>query len=75
MFKNWQTTAGAISGLFGVGATIFHDISVGQMPDASQLGVMWAAISFGIGLLRAKDQNVTGGTIPQTAEAEHRVAQ
>lgn len=70
---NWQTNLGGIGALLGAAAGIAHSISVGQMPDVTQLGVLFAAVSAGFGLMQAKDKNVTGGTIPATFEAKRRV--
>jgi Phage tail lysozyme len=72
MFKNWQTTASGVGALLGATAAILHSVSVGQMPDVTQVAILFAAVSSGIGLIQAKDKNVTGGTIPQTVEASKR---
>lgn len=55
MFKNWKTTlAGAAAIVAGISLVVN-----GQM----EAGV--ASIVTGIGLLFAKDNNVTGGTVKQ----------
>jgi len=70
---NWQTSLSGIGALLGAAAGIFHSVSVGQMPDMTQIGILFAAVSAGVGLLQAKDKAVTGGTIPATPEAKKRV--
>ena len=72
MFKNWQTTAAGAGSLLGAVAAILHSVSTGQMPDITQMSILFAAVSSGIGLLSAKDKNVTGGTVPATPEAVKR---
>ncbi|MGH6836334.1 MAG: phage tail tip lysozyme [Methylocella sp.] len=71
--SNWQTSLSGIGAILGAAAGIAHSLSVGQMPDATQMGVLFAAVAAGYGLIQAKDKNVTGGTIPATAEAKRRV--
>ena len=70
---NWQTSLSGIGALLGAAAGIVHSISIGQMPDMTQMGVLFAAVSAGFGLIQAKDKAVTGGTIPATPEAKRRV--
>jgi hypothetical protein len=70
---NWQTNLAGIGTLLGAAAGIAHSVSIGQMPDGTQLSTLFAAITAGIGLLQAKDKNVTGGTVPATIEAKKRV--
>lgn len=70
---NWQTSLSGIGALLGAAAGIAHSISIGQLPDSTQLGVIFAAVSAGIGLIQAKDKAVTGGTVPATPEAKRRV--
>lgn len=54
--KNWKTT---LVGLVLIGAGIYVFI---QTKDYTQSGL---AIAAGIGLILAKDNNVTGGTVAQ----------
>lgn len=61
--KNWKTTLAGVSMLLS-GIVLI----VSEKNYAS--GV--TAIIAGIGLVFAKDGNVTGGTTPQTTEAENR---
>jgi hypothetical protein len=57
-FKNWKTT---LSGLAAVAV-----YAVGQfVPEYKSVADMVFAALVGIGLLAAKDQNVTGGTVRQ----------
>jgi hypothetical protein len=70
---NWQTSLSGIGALLGAAAGVVHSISIGQMPDTTQMGVLFAAVSAGVGLLQAKDKAVTGGTVPATPEAKRRV--
>ena len=72
MFKNWQTTVGGLGSLLGAVSAIAISVSHGQMPDVTQIAILFAAVSSGIGLLNAKDHNVTGGTVPATPEAARR---
>ena len=55
---NWKTKLG---GIIGVGIVIFKLIG-GQTLVTED----YAALSVGLGLLFAKDHNVTGGTKPQS---------
>jgi hypothetical protein len=70
---NWQTNVSGFATLLGAAASVAASIGKKQMPDETQLGIIFAAISTGVGLLQAKDKNVTGGTVPATKEAQRRV--
>jgi Phage tail lysozyme len=70
---NWQTSLAGIGAIFGAAAGIIHSVSINQMPDMTQMGVIFAAVSAGFGLIQAKDKAVTGGTVPATPEAKRRV--
>lgn len=62
MFKNWKTTsAGIIMVLGGITTLVFanHPLTSEAIMGAA------TAILGGIGLMFAKDNNVTGGTTPQ----------
>lgn len=62
MLSNWKTTlGGALTALIGIAALL--GVKVGSTPidPATALGM----ITGGIGLMFAKDQNVTGGTVRQ----------
>lgn len=66
---NWQTTLGGVAAvLTALGAGV-HALSTGDL-NAAYLAI--PAIVSGIGLMTAKDHNVTGGSVPQTKEAEMR---
>ena len=66
---NWQTTLGGLAAvLTALGAGV-HALSTGDI-NAAYLAI--PAIVSGIGLMTAKDHNVTGGTVPLTSEAARR---
>lgn len=66
---NWKTSLGGIAAILtGLGAGA-HAISTG---DLSSAYASIPAILSGLALMGAKDNNVTGGTVPQTAEARSR---
>jgi hypothetical protein len=66
---NWQTTLGGVAAILtAVGAGV-HALSTGDL-NAAYLAI--PAIVSGIGLMTAKDHNVTGGSVPATKEAETR---
>ena len=71
--KNWKTTGFGIGSILsGLGALV--SLIAGDGPlTLESIGPILSAILAGIGLLRAKDKEVTGGTEPQTAEAVRRV--
>lgn len=60
--KNWKTTAGGIGTILTAAGGLAHDISIG---DYSRVPLYVTALLGGIGLLFAKDHNVTGGTTQQ----------
>ena len=71
MTKNWLTS------LFGVLAgvpAILHQsgVTVGHLGGGDYLSLLSAIGIAGLGLA-AKDNNVTGGTVGQTPEAQDRV--
>lgn len=55
--KNWKTTVAGIAAVLGVVAKV---VSSGHM-DAADIG----AFTAGVGLIMAKDHNVTGGNVEQ----------
>ena len=67
--KNWKTTSSGI--LLIIGAVV----GVVFAPVITSVVIMAAATSAitGLGLLFAKDFNVTGGTTPATPEAKSRI--
>jgi hypothetical protein len=60
--KNKKTTLAGLASLLTGAAGVVHSISAG---DFSNIQASIAAIIAGIGLLAAKDHNVTGGSIQQ----------
>jgi len=62
--KNWKTTYGGAGAIFGALGVIFNMLYTGMF-DAGQLGAAVMGISGGIGLIFAKDHNVTGGSVAQ----------
>ena len=62
MVKNWKTTLAGISAVLTSVAGLLHDISVGNYAN---IYVEVTGIVAGIGLIWAKDSNVTGGTVKQ----------
>lgn len=57
MNKNWKTSLSGIASIIG-GISLFVN-----HPD--QIEAAFAAVALGIGLIFAKDNNVTGGTVAQ----------
>jgi hypothetical protein len=71
MSNPWTSSTGALA-LIGAVFGIIHAVSTGTAPDSAELQMIFFGIVSGIGLIKAKDWNVTGGSIPQTKEAETR---
>ncbi|SDR00253.1 hypothetical protein SAMN05519103_00368 [Rhizobiales bacterium GAS113] len=64
LLSNWKTTAAGLAAVFGGLATITHAVATSPLdPTAIYSGV--TSIAAGIGLLAAKDGNVTGGSVKQ----------
>jgi hypothetical protein len=61
MFKNWKTTSAGLVMIIGGIASIYFSKPL----DANTITASATAILGGVGLLFAKDNNVTGGTIKQ----------
>lgn len=61
--KNWKTTVSGVLTILGGIAAGGKLIVAGQMTEG--IGVIITAVTAGIGLLHAKDNNVTGGTVQQ----------
>lgn len=60
---NWKTTVtGILTIVVALGSAALGFFKTGTIPD---LGALVAAITAGIGLITAKDSNVTGGTVVQ----------
>jgi hypothetical protein len=67
---NWKTTLSGIGTILAALGTAAHGFSVGNMAEV--YGSIPLIVT-GIGLIVAKDSDVTGGTVPQTQEAIVRV--
>lgn len=60
---NWKTTVtGILTIVVALGSAALGFFKTGTIPD---LGALVAAITAGIGLITAKDSDVTGGTVQQ----------
>ena len=60
---NWKTTVtGILTIVVALGSAVLGFLKTGTIPD---LGALVASITAGIGLITAKDSNVTGGTVQQ----------
>lgn len=55
--KNWRTTLSGVSSIIA-GVTLYVN-------NPEQIEEAFALVSIGIGLIFAKDNNVTGGTVAQ----------
>jgi hypothetical protein len=56
-FKNWKTTLAGVAAVIG---TISHCVSAGTVTS-----IDIAAFTAGVGMIFAKDHNVTGGDVRQ----------
>jgi hypothetical protein len=72
MIKNWKTSL-AGSGAIGVALINIAYQITSKNYDAQSIFASIGVLFAGVTGLFAKDSNVTGGTVPQTAEAEARV--
>ena len=61
---NWKTTSAGLALVFTALADVFHQASTGSW-DGNRLIGDWTGFVGGIGLILAKDGNVTGGNITQ----------
>jgi hypothetical protein len=60
MLVNWKTTLGGVlTALIGISALLGVKVGSAPIDPTTALGM----ITGGIGLIFAKDQNVTGGTV------------
>jgi hypothetical protein len=64
LLANWKTTLAGVALLTGAASSV---ATGGEVNEATL-----TAIVAGVGLLFGKDGNVTGGSKPQTKEAEQR---
>lgn len=60
---NWITTLFGSGSIASVVATLGVDAYYKQMPDAQTMSILGGLLSTGFGLIKAKDGNVTGGTV------------
>jgi hypothetical protein len=60
---NWRTSAAAIAPLFISIGMILSALGKRQMPDQHDMEVIGGMLSAAIGLIAAKDKNVTGGSV------------
>jgi hypothetical protein len=70
---NIQTTLAGLPAFVTAVYAVYHSIRTGEAPSKENLEIIAAAISVVWLAIVAKDKNVTGGTVPQTKEAEVRV--
>lgn len=73
MITNWQTTVSGIPALITAVYAVYHAFKTGEAPSKENWEIIGASVSTVWLAIVAKDKNVTGGTIPQTKEAEIRV--
>lgn len=64
MLANWKTTAAGAATIATALGIILHMAATG-MWDAPTLGATIMGVATGLGLVAAKDGNVTGGTVKQ----------
>ena len=69
---NWKTTSAGVGAILAALADFLTQVSTKGI-DPNRLGADLMGIITGIGLIMAKDGNVTGGTVPATPEAARRV--
>jgi GH24 family phage-related lysozyme (muramidase) len=67
--KNWKTTLGGLAAILTAAGTGIHAFQSGDLSAAYE---SIPAILAGLALIGAKDNNVTGGSVPQTPEAQAR---
>lgn len=65
--SNWKTTLGGVAAILGGIVTIIHGVTVSPT-DTSSIMAGGTAIAGGIGLLFAKDFNVTNAAHPSDAK-------
>jgi hypothetical protein len=66
---NWKTTLGGLAAILTAAGTGIHAFQSGDLSAAYE---SLPAILAGLALIGAKDNNVTGGSVPQTNEAKTR---
>lgn len=73
MLTNWQTTLSGLPAFITACVAVYDALMHGKQPSADEWEIIGASVSAFLIGLNAKDKNVTGGTVPQTAEATVRV--
>ena len=72
---NWKTTLAGIGQILGSIAGIVIAVASGNLPAIiSTVVSSIGGISGGVGMINAKDKDVTGGVIPATKEASARIS-
>jgi hypothetical protein len=69
---NWVTSIFGTGSIAGAIVTLGIDAYNRQWPDAATMAIVMGLFSAGMTGINAKDKNVTGGSVPQTAEAKNR---
>jgi len=64
MFKNWKTTSAGIAAIVGGITRLIFAIKAGEITEEA-IATTTTSILLGLGLIFAKDSNVTGGTVQQ----------
>ncbi len=67
---SWVTSVFGAGSLGGAAFTVLMSLYNRQMPDPATVGVLISAVASGVGLLAAKDKNVTGGTVSAVTGAK-----
>lgn len=62
--KNWKTTSAGIAAIVGAVVAIYFAHKTNNINEATISGALTAFLT-GVGLIFAKDNNVTGGTTQQ----------
>ena len=65
MKKSWKTTVMGILTILGALAVAGNALLDNDPATNPDMGALWVSIMAGIGLITAKDSNVTGGTVAQ----------
>lgn len=72
MPKSWKTTVMGILTICGALIVAGKALLDGDPSTNIDVAALWVSIMAGIGLITAKDSNVTGGTVAATPEAAAR---
>lgn len=71
--KNWKTTAAAVAALLVLVGSAARALLDGDPTTNVDLVTFIPAVIAAVGLIFAKDSNVTGGTVAATPEAAARI--